>query len=228
MDVLQGQQGFSPAYQINPDLNAMAATISSVRQEIRDGFFNDLFMMMINSGTQMTAREVAERHEEKLLLVGSVIERAQPELLDKIIDRTYSILESNRMIPPPPKEIEGVPITVEYISLLAQAQKMVGTNAIEQFSGYVGRLAAVNPSIMDKVDMDQAVDEYGDMMGVPARIIRSDEEVKKIRDARAQQEQMAQQQAMLAQAANSAKVLSETPTTGNTALTALTGVPGAI
>lgn len=219
---MQGQQGFTPTFQVNPDFQAIEYKIERVQTAIKEGFFNDLFLMLALSGNkEMTAREVAERHEEKLLTVGPVVERLQPELLDRVVDRTYDIMDENGLIPEAPSELEGMEVEVEYISLLAQAQKMVGTSAIEQTVNFVGGLVEVWPEARHKFDAIQAVDEYSDMMGVPARIIRGDKEVQEQLDAEAQEAGRVQQMEEAQQMAQGGKTLSETDMDSNSALKAL-------
>lgn len=225
IDTVSNTQTFTPAYQINPDIQAIEYKIEKVQQAIREGFFADLFAMVSSADKRMTATEVVERHEEKLLMLGPVIERIQPELLDLVIDRTFSIMASAApsLIPPPPIELQGMELEVEYISLLAQAQKMVGVTAIEQVAAFVGNLAAVKPETIDKFDQDEAVNQYADMVGVPPKIITSNEDAQEIREQRAQQIQQQQMMEQLTQAAQGAKTLSETDTGGNNALAALMG-----
>jgi len=227
IDVMQGSQGFTPTYQISPDINAMEAKIFNTQTAIKEGLFNDLFLMLAqSSGPQMTATEVVERHEEKMLMIGPVIERIMPELLDPAVDRVYDLMFRKGLIPPPPQELQGMDLQVEYISVLAQAQKLVGLTSIEQLAGYVGNISAVKPEVVDKIDWDASVEEYADMIGAPARLVVPDDAVDEIRDARAEQIAQANAQEATTQAAANAKVLSETDTGTNNALTALTGEAG--
>ena len=167
----------------------------------------------------MTAREVVERHEEKMLQLGPVMERLTDELLDPLIDRTFSVLLRNGDLPPPPEELQGMELKVEYISILAQAQKLVGTSAVERLASFVGNLAGVRPEVLDKINFDEMVDQYGGMLGVPPQLIRPDEEVAKLRQARAQQAAQAQQAEAAAASVQGARVLSETDTSSDNALT---------
>lgn len=208
-----GQPGLYPAYNVNLRISELMEDIREVQGRINTAYFADLFQMLaLSDRRQITATEISERHEEKLLMLGPVLERLQNELLGPLIDRTFAIMMRANMIPPAPKEIEGKDLKVEYISLLAQAQKAVGTAGIERFTGYVSQLAAVNPEVIDKLDFDQSVDEYGNMIGVPPKVIRSDEHVAQIREQRAQQQQAAQLAAYAQSAAGTAKTLSETST----------------
>jgi hypothetical protein len=225
-----GQAGVRPLYQIQPDLATIIQDIQDLRAQIKEGQFNNLFMMIANRGSsdpQMTAREVAERHEEKMMLIGPVLERAHFEGLTPFISRTFSIMVELDQIPPAPEEIQGLDLKVDYVSIFAQAQRMVGISALEQFAGFVANMAQVSPGLMDKVDMDELVDEYGSRTGVPPTVIVDDEEVAKTRAARAQAEQAQNMAAMAkpaADATTAVKNLSETDMGGNSALSALLGV----
>lgn len=228
LDINQGQQGFTPAFQVQPNFQDIEYKIEKVQAAIREGFFADLFLLLSQSPRNMTATEVMERHEEKLLMLGPVIERIQPELLDLVIDRTFELMEKAGEIPPPPQELAGMPLEVEYIGILAQAQKMVGVTAIEQTAAFIGNLAAVKPEVLDKLDADEAVDQYADMLGIPAKIIVPEDEVAKLREARAQQQQQQQALAQAAGLAENAKTLSQADLGGNNALKAMmSGLGGA-
>jgi len=228
IDVQQGQQGFTPTLQIRPDLQAMAFELDRIERRIDEHFFVDLFLAVTREDKNMTATEVTERMAERLQQLGPALERLQNELLDPLIDRTFSIMNNMGLIPPAPPEIQGMDYKVEYISVLAQAQRMSGTAAVEQLVSFVGNLAGAVPDVLDKLDADQAVDEYAEMMGTPTGIVRSDDDVEEIRVAREemQQQQAQQQQALVA--AEGAKTMSETPLNKDSALDAvLGGITGA-
>ena len=161
IDQTQLQGGLRPIYEVNPRLNEMMLDIVDVQRRINDAFYVDLFRMLsLTDRREITAREVEEKHEEKLLMLGPVLERLHNELLDPIIDRIFGIMGRNNMLPPPPQELQGIDLRVEYISVLAQAQRSVGIGAIERLSGFIGNIAQFNPDVLMKFDLDQAVDEY--------------------------------------------------------------------
>jgi hypothetical protein len=88
-----------------------------------------------------TAREIDERHEEKLLALGPVLERTNDELLDPIVDRAFQLMEDSSLIAAAAEELHGVKLKVEYISILAQAQKLVGVSSQDRFLQSVGAMA---------------------------------------------------------------------------------------
>ncbi len=214
----------SPLYQVQPRVMELQQDMDIVRQRIRSAFYADLWRMisdMERSG--VTATEIDARREEKLLMLGPVLERLHHELLDPLIDRTFAIALRAGILPDIPEALGGQELRVEYISMLAQAQRAVAIGGIERVVGFVGQLAGIDPSVLDKLDRDQAVDEVANAIGAPPQIIRSDKQVEEIRAARAEaqaqaQAQQQQQQAML-QAVQGAKTLSETDTGGKNGLT---------
>lgn len=222
VDVREGQQGFRPAHEVNPRIAELEGKQEQVRNRIRRAFFEDLFLMLSTTDRrQITAREIEERHEEKLLALGPVLEQLNQDLLDPLIDITFDIMNRQGLIPEPPKEIQGVSLKVEYISIMAQAQKLVGISTVERFVGFAGQVASVNPETLDKIDADQMIDVYGDMLSIQPGIIRSDEDVAKIRGERAKQQQAQNEAAMAREIAGSAKDLSQADTSGDNALTAI-------
>jgi hypothetical protein len=221
VDAISPAQMFAPAMEIPPmAVQVVGAEIREHEARIRTAFFADLWLSLTQGDSgQMTAREVVERHEEKMLQLGPVMERLQDELLDPMIDRVFGILLRHGDVPPPPQEMQGQEVRVEYLSILAQAQKLVGTSAVERLASFVGNLAAVRPDVLDKVNFDELVDQYSGMLGVPPQVVRTDEEVAQTRQAKAQAAQAQMQQQQATTAVQGAKVLSETDTGGDNALT---------
>lgn len=214
-DITATGAGFTPAYQINFNLNDLKEDIYETQTRIKRAFYEDLFLMLAQSDRrQITAREVEEKHEEKLLMLGPVMERLNDELLDPLIDRTFNIAMRAGILPPIPKELEGSDLKVEYISIMAQAQKLVGTSGLERLAGFAGQLAQFDPSVLDKIDGDQMIDEYSDMLGTPPGVVNSDEEVEEMRQAQQAQAQRQQQLDMAGQVAATAKTAGDVNTEG--------------
>lgn len=222
-------EALTPLYQIRPDIPAINEAIVDLRLQIREGFYNDLFLMLVEPRPNMTATEVVERHEEKLLMLGPVIERQFTELLNPIIDRTYAIMTRSGVIPPPPEELidameatqKDIDIKVKYVSLLAQAQKLVTTQAINSFTGFGIALSERKPEVLDKINFDEAIDEFGDAVGIPPTVIVPDGIVTNIREERLRQQQAQEQAQQISQAAQVGKTLSETSLEADSALSDL-------
>ncbi len=221
-DAMTGKEGLRSLYQINPSLTELNADIQSQKQDIREGFFNDLFLMLATSEQgDKTAYEIARKYEEKLTMLGPVLERTHGELLSPAIDRVFNHMQRLGFIPPPPPELQGMELKVEYISILAQAQKLVTVSGIQQFTGLVGQMATVKPDVLDKVDFDDSVDQLADAIGIPPTMVVSDADVAQLREARAKQQQEEQAQQTALTMAKGAKDLSQADMGGNNALRAL-------
>jgi len=210
-------KGAQPSYQITPPIREIRESIEDSEGRIDEAMYANLFLMMARMDRrQITAREVDERHEEKLLGLGPVLERQHKEKLAVLLKRVYvKAVDSGRVTPLPP-EMEGMAVSVDYVSTLGQAMKAVATGGMERLYGFAGNLAAVDETVMDKFDNDTAIDEYADMVGVPMNVIRTKDKVDGIREQRAEMQRQQQQLDQAEQAAGAAqqgagaaKVLSE-------------------
>lgn len=238
-DQLVGQS-FQPAYVPDPGaLPNVRAEIDQCERAVAEAYFEDLFLLISQADGQMTATEVIQRKEEKMLMLGPVVERNNDELFDPLMDQVFQIMVEQStprwlglvpgvpLIPPPPEELAGVPLTVEYISILAQAQKAIAASVIERSLQFTGMMIQSGfQEAADKIDPDAMQEAYYSAIGAPPTILRNAEQVAGIRQARAEQQQqqmMAEQGMAMAQGA---KTLAETPTEGDTALTAMLGAMG--
>lgn len=202
-----------PIYTVNPDVNALMQDIQGVENRIERAFYVDLFLAITNmEGIQpRNELELAERNGERLLQLGPVLERIHKDFLDPLIDRTFAQALRAEILPPAPPALQGKPLKVDYISALAQAQRAVSTGSIDRLTGYIQGLSAIPgmESVVDKFDGDQAVDIYGDVLGAPVRIIRTDEAVAERRAEQAKQQQAAMQAEIAQQQADVGKTVAE-------------------
>lgn len=232
------QNGIRSLYEVNLDLNHLLADIGDVRDRINKSFFVDLFKMIANdTRSNVTAREIAERHEEKLLMLGPVLESLHNEMLQPFVEITFAKMLRAGLFAPgtelePPPELQGQELDIEFISTLAQAQRAVGVGSVDRLIGTIGSLGNIKPDVLDKLDADQAVDVYADMLGVDPSLIVADKDVALIRQNR-QAQQQAQAMAAMAQPmkdmASAAQIASETDVEGlQTAASAFSGymIPG--
>jgi len=189
-------QGIRPLFEVTGSREEILQTIQFKQSQIGAAFFNDLFVMLSQQDTpQMTAREVAERHEEKLLMLSPVLEQMHNEVLAPLTMRAFEICLRNGLFPPVPDELNGREenIKVEFVSLLAQAQKAVSAPALEKTLALAGNLAGIAPDILDNIDMDETIRKHAAYTGTPESIMRDKEEVEKMRKARAAQIEQQQQ-----------------------------------
>ena len=212
--------GIKTAFEVNLNLQYLLNDIVDCRERVRGAFYADLFLMLANMpNTRMTATEVAERHEEKLIMLGPVLERLHNELLSPLVDMTFTRMLTAGMIPPAPQELQGMDLNIEFVSMLAQAQRAIGTNAVDRFVGNLGAIAQMKPDILDKFDQDQWADVYADMLGVDPSLIVADKDVALLRDARNRALAAKEQAAVMQQQSQTVKNMAQAPTQGQNALT---------
>ena len=162
------------------------------RQAIRSAFYVD--QLILSQGPQMTATEVIQRTEEKMRLLGPVLGRLQAELLQPLINRSYSILFRKKAFAPPPEFLAAKEIEIEYVSPLAKAQRFGDVQSAMRLFEMLAPLAQIDPAVFDHVDMDGLAKYIIRILGVPAETVLSDEQVAMARRQRAQQQQQAAEQ----------------------------------
>ena len=140
-------------------------------------------------------------------MLGPVLERLHNELLDPLIDNTFNRMIEAGLVPPAPEELQGMDLSVEFVSMLAQAQRAIDTNSVDRYTSSMGMIAQMKPDVLDKFDSDKWANEYANMLGISPELVVADKEVARIRQERAKAQQaMAQQQAQQQAADNMAKI----------------------
>ena len=157
-------------------------------------------------------------------MLGPVLERLHNELLNPMVDITFTHMIDQGVVPPPPEELQGMDLNVEFVSMLAQAQRAIGTNAVDRFVGNLGAIAQVKPDVLDKFDADTWVDAYSVMLGVDPNMIVADKQVAMIRNARAQAQAAQAQAAAMQQNSQTVKNMAQSPTGEANALTDVTNM----
>lgn len=168
--------------------------------------YADLFMAITNMpGVQpRNVEELIKRDEEKLTQIGPVVEMVNDEMLPVAVARMLGIAQRGGLLPEAPEELQGQELKIEFVSVLAMAQKMLGMSTTERAIGFIGSLGQVfGPQVLDKIDPDALVDDYAKRANLPARALRDDRNVELLRKQRAQAEEM-EQTAALAQPARDA------------------------
>ncbi len=211
LDDMQQGAKFAPLWDVNPAwLGQLRGEIAAEEQIADTAFFVDLFLMM--------------RQNDDLL--DPCVDQVFHLMVEQSIPRWMGLLPGNPLLPPPPKEMGGLDLRIEYTSILAQAQRAVEGSAIERAIGFAGTVANIkqDPSSLDLLDTDNALREYFKVTAVPPALIRSDDAVQAIREQRAQAQQQAQMEQQLGSAIEGVKVLSQADTGSNNALTQIAGM----
>jgi hypothetical protein len=173
---------------------------------VKSMMFNDAFLAFNNITKEMNNPEVMERINEKMTILGPAVGRYLSEVLNPIVLRTIGILARRGKLPDAPDEIVMNPeFEIDFVGVLAQAQRRSELNTLTTGLMLVGQMAQYMPEVMDKISTDRVVDETWAITGAPVKVLRDDDEVKQIREGRAQAAAKQQEMAELAGGAMIAK-----------------------
>lgn len=192
--------GLKPLYEVNfgPAVQYVQAEINQIALRLEDVMMANIFanMSLETRPAGMTMTEYMDRRRRSAELMGPTVSSYEPRVLDPLIERVFLLLDEAGMLPLPPEGLsEWAALNVSYQSPMAQMLEQSGAVAAGQFLEQVTPLAQVAPEIFDKIDTDQMVDEMAQRLGVPASIIRSDEQAAAIRQQRAEAQAAQQAQA---------------------------------
>ena len=205
-----GKPGFSSVYDTKFPVNEMMESKKEVQERQKRTFFNDLFKTISQYVTRsnVTAAEIDARRAESMVMLGPVDERIDNEGLKIIVERVFAIMSRAGIFPPPPPEIAGMSINIEFVSMLAKAQSAAAAAGIERLFQVAGNLVGVTgPEAMDNLDYDYGLDKLSSMLNNDPKLIRSPEQLQQIRQNRAQQAAQQQKVDMAEKLAKGAKNL---------------------
>jgi len=211
-------EGAKPAHVPNLPIHHAQALIEDLRKQVFDTLYANLFLMFATDDrSNVTAQEIRARLEEKYLSLAPVVERFDAELLRPLIDRLFVSMAQRGMFEKPPASLAGKNLTIRYLSVLSTAQQATGLGSMDRLLMMVQAVAPMKPDVLDKIDFDQMIDEVADATSLPPRIIRSDDDVAGIREARQQMEQQMAQATAANENAKAAASLSRVDMNQNTA-----------
>lgn len=188
------QQAY-PAKHVSINLQHLLADIQDARTKINEYFYKDLFTAIMSTPrTNRTAYEVDQVAQERMALLGPVLQRLNGELLRPLIRMGLTALEKAEKLPPMPMGMDGVTVTFE--SILVQALRSAGITAEDRYLATAFSIAQYNQAIIDNIDLDKLMQKRGLTSGIDPDILRSPEDVEAMRQ---QREQVQAQQAQLAQ-----------------------------
>lgn len=206
--------GFKPAYTVQPPIRELAEDILQIQIRIREFFHNDLFRMISELDAVRTATEIDARREEKLVLLGPVLERFENEALDPALRRVFSIMLRRGMFLPLPESLEETDLEIEYVSVLNDAQRAIGAAPIERYVAFLGNIAGVRPEVLEIPNWTELTLDYSERLGVPAKNNKTRDEVAALLEQQAEAQQMENAAAIAPPMADAAKNLSATDVGG--------------
>jgi hypothetical protein len=134
-----------------------------------------------------------------MVLLSPLLEQVHSGL-KLIMEWVFNECVERGIIPEPPKQIQGGNLEIEFVSMLAQAQKAVKISGMERFTTFTINLAqAIDPALVMKLNGAKIIDDYADFVNINPEQILATEEWEKQKAALQQKQQQAEQMAQMQQ-----------------------------
>lgn len=191
-------RGITPVYEVNPRVLELKQEKDELKQAIKEHFYNDLFAMILSTAERgRTATEVNELKEEKMVLLSPLLEQihsALRQILAWIYDEEIRV----GILEPLKEKYQSYRFEIEFVSSLAQAQKVSNISSMERFTTFVSNIAnAIDPILKSKLNGEKIIEDYASFANIsPTQIVPTDELEKIREEAATSQNQMQQMQAI--------------------------------
>lgn len=219
--------GLTPLYNVNYETREALENITRIVQRIYSQTYNDLFYALLNKDKTMSATEAHAIEQEKLTMLGSVVERLQNEFLEPLVLGTFTICYENGVFPEPPASLVGKEINIKYQSLLSMAQELGDLSNVERFLQFIASAGSIDTDALRKPNMLAITNFYADKLGLDLSLMKTDGQVMQEKQQEqammAQQQQQAAQMQALAVGAKAAKDYAQAGTVSGEAVEDLLG-----
>jgi len=181
--------------------------IAGIRQQIIRGFYVEWMMMPsdpvdpASAGKGVTATYVLQQRDEKMRLLSPMLARLQSEFLSPLIDRVFNMMfrQSRAMgfrpgapLLPPPPELAGADLRVEYVSPIAIAQQSSQMENIMRLLQLTQMVQPIDQNVGAVIDGEAIVRAGARILNTPPSLVKTPDQVQ------AEQQQAAEVQAAMA------------------------------
>ena len=229
------KKGFFPLFEVNPAwLAALVADIGTVAERIKECFYVPIFMAISQmEGVQpRNELELTKRDLERLQVLGPFISLFETEFASPAIQRVIQIMARKTvpgkkgpepMLLPMPKSLRGVPLKIEFTSIMRLAQRSAEAVGLKDFAitGAAASEAAKASGVPDPlriVNWDKWYRRYAEVTNTPSDIIFTVDEVQEHDQLRANAQKQAQMVGNATTAVAAAQALGNAKVTPDTAL----------
>jgi hypothetical protein len=179
-------------WDLRPDLNHHMIQLEDKRYQVRSIFhYHQLELPAREQVGQMTAYEVQKRTEQLYRALGPTVLQLQADVLNPLIQRVFGLMYRKQALPEMPLELAAQDIEITYVGPLVAAQKSTELEAVERFVMDTAVLAKYladfgGSEALDILNVDALQKRRAQQLGVPAVILRTDQEIEEIREERAE------------------------------------------
>ena len=175
-------RGISPVYEVNPRILELKEEKDELKQTIKEHFYNDLFAMILSTAERgRTATEVNELKEEKMVLLSPLLEQIHNSL-KQILFWIYDEEIKTGILEPLNNKYSNSKFQIEFVSTLAQAQKVANISSMERFTTFVSNIAnSIDPILKQKLNAEKIIEDYATYANISPSQLVSKTEMDKIR-----------------------------------------------
>jgi hypothetical protein len=163
---------------------------NDTRGQIEAAFFRNVFNLPVD-GPQMTATEILERKDEFLRTIGPVVGRLETDYIGIIPQRCFMIMMRAHAFGEPPAPLRGGKVRFVISSAVEQARRQIEAAGAARAMELLAPFLTANPDLMDNFDTDAIARDVPEIFGLPRRWLRSQQEVKGLRESKLQGQQAA-------------------------------------
>ncbi|MEM6354091.1 MAG: portal protein [Pseudomonadota bacterium] len=204
-----------PLYEVDPDHQAVLMVIQDLRQRIDRAFYADLFLASLGEQrSNITAREIEERSQEKLMALGDAYQRAQDELLRPVVENAFRLAVQLDLLPPPPPELQGQELEIQFASILEESIQAIEQVAYDRYAGGLTVFQQLLQRPIEEIDWMKVIDHYTRVSGIDPDVMRDPEAVAQDQRARADAQLQQVQTEQTAQLAGAARDASQVQVSG--------------
>lgn len=176
------------------DLPVGLELIELERGVIKRSFLEEYFRLLSDPSDRMTATQVLEQIQKEGVLIAPFASRRETEKIGPTVDRELEIMmRAGAILPFPPEVIEaGASVSVNMtnpLSRMAKADEVTAFTRLVELG--IQAAGAGAPRALKRINFDTGMTLAGEVLGVPARLLYSDDEMKAQDEADAEKEAIA-------------------------------------
>lgn len=209
---LNAGKPIEPLYTVG-ELQSSYTHIDTLKETINNHFYLDR-LLDFNNETRMTLGEAQLRNALRGQSLGAFYARQENEVITPMIERTFNILlKRGRLgvIQGSKEEVEQLkrgmqPVyipeelvqrmmngedfyEITYLSPAKRTMQSEELRGIIETANFAVQVAPASPEIIDNIDFDKLIARVAKLSGAPMELIKDSDTVKKIREARAKQQE---------------------------------------
>lgn len=173
------------------DLVSLYRDIQDERNEIKQGFFWDIFDPL-GDLKQITATEAEIRNEGKMIPFAPIAGNLHSELFSVVIHRVFGLLARRGKLPEVPEKLtENGSYKIDFVSKIARSLKKLEVMGWLQTEASLANILALKPDVSDNFDLDNIARQIALVNGVNPEVLTPVKDRDRMREERAAAAQQA-------------------------------------